>query len=85
MAYFVYILRSLADDSYYIGHTHDLGSRLMHHNQRRVKYSKGKRPWKLVYFEKYADRSDAMIREQEIKERKSRRFIDCLVRASRQS
>ena len=84
MKYFVYILRSQKESSYYIGHTRDLDSRLQRHNQGRVKYTKSKRPWDLVYFEEYPDRARAMAREQEIKGRKSKEFIDSLVRASRQ-
>ena len=85
MKHFVYILRSQKDASYYIGHTQDLDSRVERHNQGRVKYTKGKRPWELVYFEKYPDRSSAMAREAEIKKRKSKEFIASLVRTSRQS
>jgi putative endonuclease len=84
MSYWVYILKSQKDGSYYIGHTQELDSRLERHNQGRVKYTKSKRPWDLVYFEEYPDRSRAMAREQEIKGRKSKEFIDSLVRASRQ-
>jgi putative endonuclease len=85
MSYYVYILKSQKDGSYYIGHTQNLNSRLERHNQGRVKYTKSKRPWKLAYLERYPDRSSAMAREEEIKNRKSKAFIDCLVRASRQS
>ncbi|MCG6980003.1 MAG: GIY-YIG nuclease family protein [Deltaproteobacteria bacterium] len=85
MNYYVYILRSQKDGSYYIGHTQDLDSRLERHNQGRVTYTKSKRPWELAYLEKYPDRSSAMAREEEIKKRKSKDFIHCLVRTSRQS
>jgi putative endonuclease len=85
MTYYVYILKSQKDRSYYIGHTQDLDSRLERHNQGRVNYTKSKRPWKLVYSEKYPDRSGAKRRELEIKKRKSKQFIDSLVRTSRQS
>ena len=79
MKYYVYIIKSEKDESYYIGHTQDLGSRLERHNQGRVKYTKSKRPWRLVYFEEHSDRSLAMKREMEIKGRKSKEFIDSLV------
>ena len=79
----MYILKSKKDGGYYIGHTQDLTDRLERHNQGRVKYTQRKRPWNLVYFEEYPDRSSAMTREQEIKKRKSKQFIDSLVRTSR--
>jgi putative endonuclease len=85
MQYFVYIIKSQKDGSYYMGHTQDLDSRLQRHNQGRVKYTESRRPWELAYIEKYSDRSSAMVREEEIKERKSKEFIDSLVRTSRQS
>jgi putative endonuclease len=85
MSYCVYILKSKKDGSYYIGHTQDLHSRLERHNQGRVKYTKSKRPWELAYLEEYPERSSAMAREEQIKKRKSKEFIDSLVRASRQS
>ena len=85
MSYCVYILKSKKDGSYYIGHTQDLDSRLERHNQGRVKYTKSKRPWELAYLEKYPDRSSAMAREEQIKKRKSKEFIDSLLRTSRQS
>jgi putative endonuclease len=85
MVYFLYILKSEKDGTYYVGHTQDLADRLERHNQGRVRYTKSKRPWNLVYFEKYLDKSSAMTREQEIKKRKSKEFIDSLVRTSRRS
>ena len=85
MAYLLYILMSEKDGTYYVGHTRDLTDRLERHNQGRVKYTKIKRPWNLVYFEEYPDRSSAMTREEEIKKRKSKQFIDSLVRPSCQS
>jgi len=83
MPYFVYILRSRKEESYYVGSTQNLKSRLERHNQGRSKYTKAKRPWELVYSEECHDRSIAMKREKEIKNRKSRQFIESLVRTSR--
>jgi len=83
MAYFVYILQSLKDGSYYVGSTQDLDSRLERHNQGRSKYTKAKRPWELIFREEYPDRSSAMKREAKIKRRKSSQFIESLIRTSR--
>jgi len=85
MAYFIYIPRSLKDGSYYTGSTKDLIVRLERHNQGRTKYTKSKRPWELIHHEKYTDRSSAIKREQDIKNRKSKHFIESLVRTSRQT
>ena len=85
MAFHVYIIESLKDGTYYVGSTQNLTERLERHNQGRSNYAKAKRPWKLRYSEKHPDRSSASIRENEIKSRKSKSYIETLVRASRQS
>ena len=83
MTFYVYIIQSHKDGSYYIGSTQDLTERLERHNQGRSKYTKAKWPWNLVYHEEHPDRSSAMKRENEIKKRKSKEFIEVLVRTSR--
>lgn len=83
MVYYVYILRSLKDGTYYIGHTADLGDRIQRHNDGRSSYTKAKAPWKLVYQEDFSSRSGASKREREIKRKRSRAYIEQLVRASK--
>jgi len=83
MPFFVYILQSEKDKSYYVGCTQDLTEGLKRHNQGRSQYTKAKRPWRLVYFEEHTDRSSAMKRESQIKRRKDKAFIETLVRTSR--
>ena len=81
MSYYVYILRSLKDKSYYVGSTDNLKDRIERHNQGRVSYTKPRRPWTLVYSEEHQDRSSAAKREYEIKKRKSREFIEILIKS----
>jgi putative endonuclease len=83
MAYYVYILESERDGTYYIGHTNNLEERLERHNEGRSSYTKAKTPWRLIYQEGYISRGEASKREQEIKEKKNRAYIEQLVRASR--
>jgi len=83
MAYTVYILQNDRDGSFYVGHTASLGERLRRHNEGRSPYTKAKIPWKVVYQEEYRTRSQAIEREQELKGKKSRAYIEQLVRASR--
>ncbi len=67
--YYLYLLRC-SDNSLYCGQTKDLQKRIQEHNFDNVKsakYTKGKRPVKLVYFEKYTTIQEAMKREFEIK------------------
>ena len=80
MRYYVYILESLRDKTYYVGSTSNLEDRVKRHNQGRVNYAKPRRPWKLVYSEEHPDRSNASKREYEIKKHKSREFIQTLIK-----
>ena len=79
MAYFLYIIQSEIDDSFYIGTTQNLDDRISRHNQGRSKYTKQKRPWNLVYTEEHPDRSSAMKKEYALKRRKSREYIESLI------
>ncbi len=83
MAYYVYIIQSEKDGSYYIGQTSDLKERLKPHNERRSAYTRSKVPWKLICQEIFSSRSEAMNREREIKGKKNRAYIEQPVRASR--
>ncbi len=63
----VYIIQSLSNDKYYIGHTIDLGKRLNQHNFGKVRSTKSGTPWKLVYSETFNNKSEAYRRELQIK------------------
>ncbi|MBK7629662.1 MAG: GIY-YIG nuclease family protein [Ignavibacteriales bacterium] len=62
--FFVYILKSEKDKTYYYGSTSNLDDRLKTHNAGKVRYTKGHHPYKLHYFEKFQTRSEAMLREK---------------------
>lgn len=68
MSYFVYILEC-SDGSLYTGITKDIQRRLNEHNtsEKGAKYTKTKRPVKIVYEESAQDRSIASKREYAIK------------------
>jgi putative endonuclease len=65
--FFVYILQSLKDFSFYIGQCNDLDRRMSKHFDGFSKYTATKRTWRLVYFEILSSRSDAIKREKQIK------------------
>ncbi|MCD4667685.1 MAG: GIY-YIG nuclease family protein [Sulfurimonas sp.] len=71
MSYFVYILKCF-DDTLYTGITTDINRRLDEHNtsDKGAKYTKVRRPVKLVYSEQSENRSSACKREYEIKQLK---------------
>ncbi len=68
MKYFVYILLC-KDKTFYTGYTNNLEKREFAHNtlSTGAKYTRGRRPVKLVYSEKFKTKSDAMKREVELK------------------
>lgn len=72
MIYTVYILYSVSVDRYYVGQTSNLEEQLKRHNQGKSKHTKSGIPWTLKYKETFADRSEAMAREKEIKSSESR-------------
>ena len=55
------------DGKFYIGYTDDLKKRLNDHNKGKVPSTKNRTPLKLVYYEAYASRQDAMFRETNLK------------------
>lgn len=65
--YYVYFLRSLKDGKFYTGHTADLKNRLAQHNRGLVRSTKARRPFRLVYWQAFKTRSEAMRRERELK------------------
>ena len=64
---YVYILKSLKDDGYYIGITKNIDNRVKYHNQGKVGSTKRRKPFILIYKEKYKTYKEARIREREIK------------------
>lgn len=62
-----YILQC-SDGTLYTGWTNDLDKRLKEHNAGRgAKYTRGRRPVKLLYTEAYDTKQEAMQREFQIK------------------
>jgi len=67
MFWFTYILLC-SDSSYYVGITNDLEKRVILHNSGKgSKYLLSKLPVKLVYSEKHINKSEARIREIQLK------------------
>ncbi len=67
MGFYCYILEC-ADGTYYTGWTTDPARRARQHNSGRgARYTKTRRPVKLVYIEPQPDRSTAQKREIKIK------------------
>jgi len=65
--YFVYIIKSEKDESFYTGITKNLERRLQEHNRSDTKTTRSKKPWRLVYSEKHQNRPEARHREKYFK------------------
>jgi len=65
--FYVYILKSLRDEKYYIGHTKDLEQRIQDHNRGKSPSVKLRAPFVLIYQEDYPTRIEAIRRERQIK------------------
>ncbi len=72
----------------YIGHTGNLERRLIQHNttegkEHLGKYTHKNGPWAIIGFEAFTTRSEAMIREKQLKSWKSPRKVRALFEAER--
>ena len=67
---YTYIVKC-ADSTLYTGWTNDLDKRIKaHNNGKGAKYTKTRRPVKLVYYEEHETKNEAMSREYAIKQLK---------------
>ena len=77
MRFYVYVLGSKKKPAKtYVGWTKDIKNRLLKHNAGLGAKSTRGRAWKILYFESLKTKSEAMIREYNLKkDRKFRNFI----------
>jgi len=64
---YVYVLSALDGSRTYVGWTTDLEARLAAHNAGKGAKSTRGRQWRVVYSEKFRNKSDAMSREWHLK------------------
>lgn len=62
--HYVYVLKSKKDNNLYIGCTEDLNRRLVYHNSGKVRSTKSRLPFELLYFEEYYDKYEAFYKER---------------------
>jgi len=67
MTFFVYILQSQVNDSFYKGSTNDLVRRFAEHNDGKEMSTSRFLPWTLVWYTSKPNRSEAMILEKKLK------------------
>jgi len=78
--YFVYIIYSRQINKYYVGSTENIDLRIQRHNSGTTRFTSQTKDWKLVYSEQLPSKSVAIKREYEIKRKKSRKYIESLIR-----
>jgi putative endonuclease len=65
--YYCYLARC-SDDTIYTGYTNDLKNRELKHNSGQgAKYTKYRKPVKIVYWEEFESKNEALKREAAIK------------------
>ena len=78
MSFIVYILYDI--DRYYIGYTSDeIEERLRRHLSDHFGFTTRSKEWKVVYKENFNNKADAVKREKEIKNWKSKKRIELLL------
>lgn len=65
--HYVYVLKGHMQHRLYIGVTSDLRKRVNQHNSGDSTYTSKSSKWELVYYEAYANREDARLREKALK------------------
>jgi putative endonuclease len=73
--YYTYVLRSVKDSNLYIGFTENLEKRIKEHNSGKVKSTRYRTPFELVYFEACRNIDDALHREKYLKTTYGHRYL----------
>ncbi|MEK7478287.1 MAG: GIY-YIG nuclease family protein [Patescibacteria group bacterium] len=73
--FYTYILESRKDKKWYTGFTNDLRKRFNDHNKSLSTYTKGRGPFKLIYYEACLNLKDAKSRETYLKSGMGRRYL----------
>jgi len=73
--YYTYVLKSNKDGKLYIGYSKNLENRLNEHNSGKIKSTKHRRPFELIYYEACRNMEDALHRETYLKSTYGHRYL----------
>jgi len=73
--FYTYVLRSKSSGRWYTGSTDDLRKRLRQHNENRSRYTEGRGPFELIYYEAFKNIDDAKAREVYLKSGMGKRYL----------
>ena len=71
----VYVLKSESSGIYYVGMSKDVNIRLKEHNAGKTKFTKGHRPWEIIYTESYEDWETGRKREKYLKSSAGKKWL----------
>ena len=74
--YYVYVIQSISYNTRYVGVAESVERRLREHNTGRSRYTKGRRPWHIIYTEEVNTLSEARKREIFLKSGQGRKWLD---------
>lgn len=77
--FYIYILKSQKNASFYIGFCKDIKKRVKQHNAGLVRSTKRYIPWNLMYSEIYKTLREARKRELQIKSWKNREAVENII------
>jgi putative endonuclease len=73
--HFVYVLKSVTENWVYVGMTRNVTKRICLHNKGKVKSTRAKRPFKLIYKENCEDSKEARKREKYFKNNAGKEYL----------
>jgi putative endonuclease len=79
MIFYVYIIFSEILNKYYIGYTSNIKERIRKHNSNHKGFTGKNNDWKLKHLEPFDNKIQAILREKQIKNWKSRTAIERLI------
>lgn len=73
--FYVYIIESETDQTWYYGYSQNPKSRLEYHNSGESLYTKRKVPWKLIFIKSFESKTDALKFEKYLKKSRNKDYI----------
>lgn len=73
--HYIYVIKSIKDNSLYIGLSNNLKKRLSEHNLGKSKFTKGHLPYKLLTYIAFSNRSIAANFEKYLKTASGKAFM----------
>ena len=65
--FYTYVLQSLKDEHWYTGSTNNLRKRFKNYNDSKIRSTKGRGPFVIIYYEACSNEHDARTREKYLK------------------